>query len=165
MKRETKASQLQLRVSAAEKADIKRAAKHAGMPVSAWVLSCLLSAPRREIERLFAALDDLEQASYALAEFNDLLTRMRRDEFTRVWREPVRLPASLQMQNQVAAMIELCAHRCEAGVPTWIRDIPPLAVPVFATALASLRLHLLVHTPPPFRRRNLFVDSSLGDRI
>lgn len=28
----------------------------------------------------------------------------------------------------------------------------------------SLRLHLLTRSPPPFRRRNLFVDSSIGQR-
>ena len=35
----------------------------------------------------------------------------------------------------------------------------------FASELKSLRLHLLTKSPAPFRRRNLFVDSTLGDRV
>jgi hypothetical protein len=41
----------------------------------------------------------------------------------------------------------------------------PLAEPVFASSLQSLRLHLLVLSPAPFRRRNIFIDSTLGARI
>jgi hypothetical protein len=36
---------------------------------------------------------------------------------------------------------------------------------VFGSELQSLRLYLLTHSPPPFRARNIFIDSSLGDRI
>ena len=31
--------------------------------------------------------------------------------------------------------------------------------------LLSLRLHLLTHSPPPFRLRNIFIDSSVGTRM
>jgi hypothetical protein len=36
---------------------------------------------------------------------------------------------------------------------------------VFCSSLQSLRMHLLTHSPPPFRRRNIFIDSSLGQRV
>jgi uncharacterized protein (DUF1778 family) len=42
-----KDSQLQIRVSAADKAAIRRAADRAGLDVSTWVLSQLLLAERR----------------------------------------------------------------------------------------------------------------------
>ncbi len=31
--------------------------------------------------------------------------------------------------------------------------------------LAGLRLHLLRESPVPFKRRNIFIDSSIGDRV
>jgi hypothetical protein len=43
--------------------------------------------------------------------------------------------------------------------------VKPLERPWFASSLKSLRLHLLTASPPPFRRRNLFVDSTIGDRV
>jgi hypothetical protein len=36
---------------------------------------------------------------------------------------------------------------------------------VFGSDLQNLRLYLLTHSPPPFRRRNIFIDSTLGDRV
>jgi hypothetical protein len=41
----------------------------------------------------------------------------------------------------------------------------PLAEPYFATSLKSLREHLLVAAPIPFKRRNIFVDASVGARV
>jgi hypothetical protein len=29
----------------------------------------------------------------------------------------------------------------------------------------GLRLHLLLSAPPAFRRRNIFLDASVGDRV
>jgi len=31
--------------------------------------------------------------------------------------------------------------------------------------LLGLRLHLLTHSPAPFRRRNIFIDASVGARV
>ena len=41
----------------------------------------------------------------------------------------------------------------------------PLAEPVFGSDLMSLRLYLLTHSPAPFRRRNIFIDASVGFRV
>jgi hypothetical protein len=46
-----------------------------------------------------------------------------------------------------------------------VREVPPLEEPHFATTLEGLRLHLLQVSPVPFKRRNIFIDSSLGDRV
>ena len=165
MRRETKTTQLQLRVSVAQKRLIQRSAKSAGMSVSAWILARVQPECRQEMQHLFDDLSRAVDPSYLLAELNDRLGRMDRAELERVLGEPMRPPARASLQNQIAAMIELAAHRRSAAVPAWVRDIPPLTKPVFATGLMGLRLHLLVHAPPPFRRRNLFVDSSLGDQV
>jgi hypothetical protein len=62
-------------------------------------------------------------------------------------------------------MVEVaCAQRGIAS-PAWTRTIAPLTEPVFGSALMSLRLYLLTHSPAPFRRRNIFIDSTVGSRV
>jgi hypothetical protein len=36
---------------------------------------------------------------------------------------------------------------------------------VFGSTLVSLRLYLLTHSPPPFRRRNIFIDATVGSSV
>ena len=76
-------------------------------------------------------------------------------------------PGSLSpsRDNYVAAMVEYACGRGGIPPPAWTRAIPPLARPEFGSSLESLRLHLLRSAPPPFRRRNLFIDASVGDRV
>ena len=62
-------------------------------------------------------------------------------------------------------MVELAAHRNEVDVPKWSEGIAPLAEPYYGAPFESLRLHLLVNSPIPFKRRNIFIDSSLGERV
>jgi len=69
------------------------------------------------------------------------------------------------LANYVAAMIEIACERRAIAVPAWTRRIVPLDEPAFGSTLRSLRLHLLTHSPAPFRRRNIFIDASLGDRV
>ncbi len=69
------------------------------------------------------------------------------------------------LRNYVAAMVELAAQQQDVRPPAWVRDVEPLETPHFATPLAGLRLHLLRMAPVPFKRRNIFIDSSIGDRV
>jgi hypothetical protein len=62
-------------------------------------------------------------------------------------------------------MVELAAHRAETLAPLWVTRVQPVDAPVFIDLSLSLRLHLLTASPVPFRRRNIFIDSSLGDRV
>jgi hypothetical protein len=69
------------------------------------------------------------------------------------------------LANYIAAMVEYgCAQR-DVAPPAWTRLIAPLPEPVFGSALISLRLHLLSHSPAPFRRRNIFIDATVGARV
>jgi hypothetical protein len=43
--------------------------------------------------------------------------------------------------------------------------VEPLERPWFAVPFASLRPHLLSAAPIAFKRRNLFVDATVGDRV
>jgi hypothetical protein len=110
-------------------------------------------------------LGEAERPRLALAELNDLLAGLARAELAEVIGGADLRGLSPYLQNYVAAMVELAAQRQGAVPPAWTREIPPLEEPRFATPLAGLRLHLLQTSPVPFKRRNIFVDSSLGDRV
>ena len=62
-------------------------------------------------------------------------------------------------------MVEYACARAGTPPPAWAGAIAPLAEPVFGSGLTSLRLHLLTRSPAPFRRRNIFIDATVGDRV
>jgi len=158
-------AQLQIRVTPGEKAAIGRAARRAGMGMSAYVLARALPA---QAGRWRAHLRDLEAgggARIALAGLSGWLAGLSAAELQEALEPapPAGLPASLA--NTVAAMVEhACASRGVAP-PAWTRDIEPLALPEFGSTLSSLRLHLLTHSPAAYRRRNLFVDTAVGGQV
>jgi uncharacterized protein (DUF1778 family) len=161
----SKHSQLQIRVSEDEKSAIRAAAERAGMDMSAYVLSRALSMPEREFHESLAALSGPDAPSFALAEINSRLSRLTAAELLEATRSApaVELPAFLA--NYVAAMVETACERRGLRVPAWVRSIPPLASPAFGSTLQRLRLYLLTHSPAAFRRRNIFIDATLGDRV
>jgi hypothetical protein len=165
----SKTQQLQIRVWSAQKTAIQRAAARAGMDMSAWVLSKLLppSGPRfQELVRAVAALPaDAAERRFAFAELNDFLAALARGELANAVREPPPAGADPYTANYIAAMVETAAHRYGLRAPAWTERVAALAEPVFGTALVSLRLHLLTAAPPAFRRRNIFIDASIGARV
>jgi hypothetical protein len=62
-------------------------------------------------------------------------------------------------------MVEAVCAKRGIPLPTWTRKIGPLEAPQFGSKLQALRLHLLTHSPAAFRRRNIFIDASVGDRV
>ncbi len=160
-----KTQQLQIRVTPAQKSTLARLARRAGQDVSSFVLSRVLPAAALRFAEILSALGDADGQRFALAELNDLLTELAPREFAEVTGEADLRGLSPYLQNYVAAMVELAAHQKGALPPAWVREVRPLAEPHFATPLAGLRLHLLRSSPVPFKRRNIFVDSSLGDRV
>lgn len=162
----TKSKYLQIRVSPREKAEVERLALRAGQDVSTYVRSRVLP---DDALRFRTLMDRLGEASidyrYLLAELNDWLSALSPDRF----REPM-ADASVPeltpfLQNYVAAMVEQAAHRKGVPPPEWTSRVRPLEEPWFATELASVRLHLLKEAPVSFKRRNLFVDATIGDRV
>lgn len=161
----TKSSQIQIRVSAREKAAIEAFARRAGQSVSAYVLGRALPSARLRFGELVMALADEGKRRFALAELNDLLTGLAAMELQEAVQDANLRGLSPYVQNYVAAMVELASERKGVAAPAWTREVVPLAEPVFATDLAGLRLHLLRSAPVAFKRRNIFVDSSIGDRV
>ncbi|MGH8290643.1 MAG: DUF1778 domain-containing protein [Steroidobacteraceae bacterium] len=165
MKRSSKHSQLQLRVSKEEKAAIRRAAQRAGLDMSSYVLSRVLPAPEAAFQAAFAALNGPAKPSYALAEVSSLLAGFTAPELRRAIAAAPAVSLAPFLANYVAAMVETACAMRTIPVPVWTRTIPPLAEPAFGSTLQSLRLYLLTHSPPAFRRRNIFIDSSVGQRV
>lgn len=162
---DTKTEQLQIRVTAQQKAALKRAAKAVGADVSSYVLARLLPPERERFASLLHALTEAPAARYALAGLHDLLEACPPALLADTASTPPAASLSPYLQNYVAAMVELAADRKGVRPPAWTRDVVPLAVPTFASKLRSHRLHLLRAAPVPFKRRNIFVDSSVGDRV
>lgn len=160
----SRTAQLQIRVTPAEKASLARAARRAGLGMSAYVLGKALP---EQAAQWRARLKDLARAEgdrIALAGLSAWLAGLGASELAAaVATPPPRL--SDYHANTVAAMVE---HLCDAAglePPPWTRDVAPLALPAFASELTSLRLHLLAHSPAPYRRRNLFVDTPAGGQV
>jgi hypothetical protein len=155
-----KTSQLQIRVSPAQKAALRRRAREAGMDVSSYVLA---RAMPREDARLAAILGALDGPGYrfGLAELSDLLASLSPVAFGS-------LPAipsgrwQTWLANYVAAMFEQTAERLGVPPPGWTRMVPPLDEPWFAADLPGLRPYLLAVSPLVFKRRNLYVDPADG---
>jgi hypothetical protein len=157
--------QLQIRVSKEEKSSIRNAAKRAGLDMSAYVLSRLLPDAAVQFHRAVAALNGPNATSFALADLNSLLTKLSSSELRDAIASPLELQLSPFLANYVAAMVETACEKRALPLPVWIRKIAPLSDPVFGSLLQSLRLHLLTNSPAAFRRRNIFIDSSLGERV
>jgi hypothetical protein len=164
MRGSQKSAQLQIRVSPAQKGAIQRAAARAGMDMSAYVLSRVLSVPAGRFHESVAACAGVE-AGFALAELNSLLSACTAAELREAVMMPPAVALSPFLANYIAAMVELACARRGVAPPAWAQAIAPLSAPAFGTNLQSLRLHLLIRSPAPFRRRNIFIDATLGDRI
>ena len=164
MANDAKTTQLQIRVSKREKLAIQGAAKRAGVDMSTYVLSRVLSAPAHRFQALIEATAG-PAPSFALAELNSLLSKLSTGELRDAVANWPLITLTPYLANYVAAMVEYACGRRGVAPPAWTRSIVPLADPIFATTLQSLRLHLLIRSPAPFRRRNIFIDSTLGARL
>jgi hypothetical protein len=163
-----KSDQLQIRVSTEQKRRLKQLARAAGMDVSAWVLSRLLPSETERFQDLIATVDattDDTARRLHLAELADFLRDLPAGTFRRAVREPPRAPLDPTLHNHLAGMIELAANRRGQDAPHWTRDVPASDEPAFGSSLASLRLYLLTRAPVALRRRNLFMDASIDDRV
>lgn len=160
-----KSQQLQIRLTPSEKRALKRLASAAGQDMSTYVLSRVLPPTGSRFDNILALLGDKTEQRYALAQLNDLLTALAPAEFRQTVAHAEVARLSPFLQNYVAAMIEQAAYMKGAPPPAWAARVVPLETPHFATPLKSLRLHLLRASPVSFKRRNIFVDATLGARV
>jgi hypothetical protein len=161
----SKKAHMQIRVSSREKSMIAKAAKRANMSMSAWLLSKALPSQKVKFHQLLHELLGDEHNRYAFAELNDLLSDLSPEMFSDIVADKPEHTLTPFAQNYLSAMIELAAANKCVNPPVWTKQIPPMEYPYFGTRLKSLRLYLLTHSPAVFRRRNIFIDASLGDRV
>lgn len=160
-----KTEQLQIRMTRAQKASLRLRARLAGLDLTAFVLSRIAPDSGMRFEGIVAALRNARGRRHALADLNDLLVDLDPAGFGEALASARLSGLPDEAQNRVAAMVEHAADRIGVPPPRWTGDIPPLEEPRFATGLRSRRAHLLRASPAAFRRRNLFVDSTVGDRV
>lgn len=165
MSQSSRSEQLQIRVSPAQKDAIRRAAEAAGLDMSAYVLSRTLPMPTVRFQECIEACAGPAPPSFGLAELNALLSGWTAAQLREAISAPPTTALTPFLTNYIAAMIERTCERRSVRVPAWVRAIEPLPEPEFGSVLKSLRLHLLTHSPPSFRRRNIFIDATVGDGV
>jgi uncharacterized protein (DUF1778 family) len=160
-----KSHQLQIRVSAGQKAALRRQARRAGLDMSTYVLTRALPASAVRVAELIAALADADPPRFPLAELNDVLNGLAASAYPQAVEGVDVDRLSPYLQNYVTAMVEHAAHQKGVSPPEWARDVEPLEAPAFAVPFPRLRTYLLRSSPVAFKRRNLFVDATVGDRV
>lgn len=160
-----KSEQLQIRLTHEQKTALKRLARRAGVDVSSYVLARVLPCAHSRMVAILAELRRDGDHRYALAELNDVLSGLTPAEFQDAVADFQLEGLSPFLRNYVAAMVEQTAHQKGALSPQWVHEVEPLEQPYFAVPFARLRLHLLRTAPAAFKRRNIFIDSTIGDRV
>ena len=135
------------------------------MDLSAYVLARVNSPPAAEFAACLRGNRELGGARLALAALHALLVRLGAGELGEAVQATPPGDMSPELENYVAAMVEQACAKAGIAPPAWTRAIEPLIRPLFASSLRSLQLYLLTHSPAVFRRRNLFVDATLGAQV
>ena len=156
---------LQIRVSQAQKKLIGSAARRAGLDMSTYVLERIVPRPSLELQEIVDKLRNDSEASYVLAELSDFIFKLDKTEFERACLGLSLDQLSIFYRTYVASMLEVAAMQKNASLPEKILVVPALAKPYFGSDLKNLRLYLLTNSPAAFKKRNIFIDSSVGDRV
>ena len=119
----------------------------------------------RRFQDLTRACRDPQTERFALAELSSWLAGLGTDDLRGAVASPLTPGLTPYLANYIAAMVEYVCARRDIPPPAWTCAIAPLGEPVFGSELMSLRLYLLTHSPPPFRRRNIFIDATVGDHV
>jgi hypothetical protein len=160
-----KTAQLQIRVTPEQKRVLKRLARDAGVDMSTFVLGRILPDEGERFQEALRRLTAAGTRRLALAELADFLRPLPTGAFQRAVAEPPRAQLDPETLNHVAGAIELAAARRGVPAPVWVRSVPAQDQPSFGSTLSSLRLHLLTRSPVALRRRNLFMDASIDERV
>lgn len=156
---------LQIRLTALEKEVIGQQAHSVGLDVSTWVKQQLFPRHKKIYIELINSMTTLHESKQSLAALNDLLHDLSKDEFVETLTElPKRFIATV-LGNYIASMIDFAANQKNIFPPSWTEHYKGTEEPFFSTDLKSLRLHLLRMSPAAFKKRNIFIDSSVGMRL
>jgi hypothetical protein len=135
------------------------------MDVSSYVLTRALAPARLRFTELVRTLGESQEDRYVLAALNDLLGSLAPMELPEAVKDADVSRLSPFLANYVAAMVEQSSYTAATAPPAWVQRVLPLEKPHFTERMKSLRLHLLGASPVPFKKRNIFVDSGVGNRV
>lgn len=161
----SKTAQLQIRVTPEQKRCLKRLARDASMEMSEWVLTRVLPSEADRFQEYASTLRHAENRSYALAEMADFLRALPAAAFARAVAHAPMATLDPDTINYLGAAIELAARRRGLKAPKWTAEVAAPSTPRFGSSLASVRMHLLTQSPVALRRRNLFMDASIDQRV
>jgi hypothetical protein len=135
------------------------------MDMSGYVLAMVQPALADTFAARVRACSDPLSTRFALADLNAFLSKLTPPELRLAVASLPPAVLTEHLGNYMAAMVEHACARAAIPPPSWTRTIKALREPYFGSALQSLRLYLLTHSPVPFRCRNLFIDASIGAQI
>lgn len=137
------------------------------MDISAYLLSKAGLDLRAKWDGLAGDLEraDDEKISYVWAAIIDFLTPLSRQDFQDLFANEPAWSLSDFKENYLVGLIERVAQNLNIPAPNWALDVNPLADPYFPEEHPKLRVYLMLHGDPIFRRRNIFIDSSIGGRV
>lgn len=163
-----KTSQLQIRVSPAQKKQLREAADRAGLSVSAYVLESALPARPDELLSAIDRVAGHRTRAEALADLIRSLSTLSDQHLAEAVQSIDPTGRTTLVKNCLAAVVE---HVCRARghpEPAWLDSVEPLARPHFAWELRSLRPYLMRASLPSFKRRRLYLpvpyDADRGGR-
>jgi hypothetical protein len=160
-----KEEQIQIRISKEDKDRLRALAKEKNMELSSFILESVTPSLYKKFQELLSALKQSKNPKIKLAEINDFLYSLNPKDLKIAIASKFDVALDDYYANYVAAMIEIACDQKDITIPAWTREIVGLDYPVFGSSLKSLRLHLLVNALIPFKARNIFIDSSIGDRV
>lgn len=156
---------IQVRVTHEQKTELRQLAKRAGQDLSSYILARSLVPENARFVKLLESLRIDSNPAFALAALNDFLGQLPAAQLDDATADTDLSMLPPLLQNYVAAMVEQACVLKRIAPPPWTREVAPLDEPYFAGGLKTLRTYLLSVSPVAFKRRNLFVDSSLGARV
>jgi hypothetical protein len=175
LRKNKKEELIQIRISKNDKMRLVSLARVSRMTLTAWIESRILptslldewmdlyqeTAPDRESKRDITA---------QLARLNDLLMKLHEADFRQAIAVAPRFKESADMENKllfryISAMIDQACKMRGIEPPSWMDDRPVIEPPFFSSNLSSLRLYLLLAAPVAFRKKSIFVDTTLGGRV
>ena len=156
---------IQMRISPRDKKKLVQIARMHNMTLSKWILSKVrIENSVAELKRIYNEFSKRSKESYLFAQLGDYLMNVPNE----LWLEFVSIKPENMESDQlsyVAAIIDQLSVIRDLEKPHWITEIKGHDKPYFGSDLQSLRLYLLIKSPVAFRQRNIFIDSSAGERV
>lgn len=109
----------------------------------------------------------MKEIKYLIADFIDEFNRGDINKKKKMVKKfPFKENKDRKIAAYTAAMVEELCFKNNIDIPAWVFDKKfRLKEPFFVGGLETLKAFLLVESPLPFRRRNIFVSQNVLKRV